>query len=84
VSSIGATPTDKTKMIELHPEILEKNGQPEFAVLPYEEFKALKELLLDYEDLRDLRAAKSEEADAPTMSLQEVSKRYRARTSKRD
>jgi hypothetical protein len=25
-------------MIELHPEILSKNGKPTFAVLPYEEF----------------------------------------------
>ena len=63
-------------MIELHPEILEKDGQPEFAVLPYKEFQAVKELLIDYEDLRDLRAAKSEEADSPVMTLREVSKRY--------
>ncbi len=63
-------------MIELHPEILEKNGQPEFAVLPYKEFCAVRELLIDYEDLCDLRAAKSKESGAPTMSLNEVQKRY--------
>ena len=63
-------------MIELHPEILEKNGQPQFAVLPYEEFQAVRELLLDYEDLRDLRAAKAEEAEAATMSLRETAARY--------
>jgi hypothetical protein len=63
-------------MITLHPEILQKNGRPEFAVLPYEEFQAIRELLLDYEDLRDLRAAKSKEADSPIMSLREVSARY--------
>jgi hypothetical protein len=68
-------------MIELHPEILEKNGQPEFAVLPYEEFHAVREILLDYEDLRDLRAAKLEEADAPTMSLREVARRYKTKTN---
>jgi hypothetical protein len=71
-------------MIELHPEILEKDGQPEFAVLPYKEFQAVKDLLMDYEDLRDLRAAKSEEADAPTMSLHEVSKRYGSKNSKQE
>ncbi|MGA2801142.1 MAG: type II toxin-antitoxin system Phd/YefM family antitoxin [Verrucomicrobiota bacterium] len=71
-------------MIELHPEILEKDGQPEFAVLPYEEFQAVKELLINYEDLRDLRAAKSEEAGAPVMSLREVSKRYGAKNSKQE
>ena len=70
-------------MIELHPEILKKDGQPEFAVLPYEEFQAVRELLMDYDDLRDLRAATSEEADAPAMSLREVSKRYGVKNSKR-
>lgn len=70
-------------MIILHPEILEKDGQPEFAVLPYEEFQAVRELLMDYDDLRDLRAATSEEADAPAMSLREVSKRYGVKNSKR-
>jgi hypothetical protein len=69
-------------MIELHPEILEKDGQPEFAVLPYKEFQAVRELLMDYEDLRDLRAAKSDEADAPVMSLREVSKRYGVKKTK--
>ena len=68
-------------MIELHSEILEKNGQPEFAMLPYAEFQAVRELLLDYEDPQDLRAAKSEEADAPTMSLHEVAQRYVVKNS---
>jgi hypothetical protein len=63
-------------MIELHPEILEKDGRPEFAVLPYEEFQAVREILADYQDLCDLRAAKSEEADASTMSLAKAAKRY--------
>jgi len=63
-------------MIDLHPEILTKNGRKEFAVLPYEEFVALTEALADYEDLRDLRAAKAEEGEAHTTSLHEVRKRY--------
>lgn len=32
-------------MIELHPEILTKNGKPEFAVLTYEEFVQVQEAL---------------------------------------
>lgn len=32
-------------MIELHPEFLTKNGKKEFAVLPYEEFLKVQELL---------------------------------------
>ena len=42
-------------MIEVHPNILERDGKKEFAVLPYEEFESLMEALSDYEDLRDLR-----------------------------
>ncbi len=44
--------------------------------------ESIRELLIDYEDLRDLRMAKSEEADAPTMSLNEVLKRYVGEASK--
>jgi len=62
-------------VIDLHPEILTTNGKREFVVLPYEEFVALQELLADVEDLRDLRAAKSEEATAPLVPLDEVKRR---------
>ena len=59
-------------MIELHPELLRKNGQIEFVVLPYEEYEALQELLADYQDLIDLRAAKDCERDQPTTSFDDV------------
>ncbi|MBD2200293.1 MULTISPECIES: type II toxin-antitoxin system Phd/YefM family antitoxin [Calothrix] len=58
-------------MIELHPTFISKNGQREFAVLPYEEFLKIQELL---EDLRDLREAKQEEKDSHSVSLDEVKK----------
>jgi len=58
--------------IELHPEFLTKNGEREFAVLPYSEFKALQELLEDIEDILDLRAAREEDAGKPNLSLEEV------------
>ncbi|MBD2353717.1 type II toxin-antitoxin system Phd/YefM family antitoxin [Tolypothrix sp. FACHB-123] len=61
-------------MIELHPEFISKNGQKEFAVLPYEEFLQIQELLEDLEDLRDLREAKQEEKDSHSVSLDEVKK----------
>jgi hypothetical protein len=48
-------------MIQLHPEFLTKNGNREFAVLPYEEFIKIQELL---EDLEDLRQAKKEEKNS--------------------
>jgi PHD/YefM family antitoxin component YafN of YafNO toxin-antitoxin module len=59
-------------MIQLHPEFITKNGKKEFAVIPYEEFEALQELIADIEDLMDLRTAKEEEANKPSLSLAEV------------
>ncbi len=58
-------------MIELHAEIVKKNGT-EFVVLPYEEFAALREMLADYEDLLDLRTAKREEHAEPSVPLEDV------------
>jgi hypothetical protein len=59
-------------MISLHPEFLTKDGKKQFAVLPYEEFVALQEVLADAADLIDLRTAKAHEADAATVPLSEV------------
>jgi hypothetical protein len=56
-------------MIQLHPTFLTKDGKPEFAVLPYEEFLHVQALLADLEDLQDLSAAKAAEHDALTVSL---------------
>ncbi|MCF4968425.1 type II toxin-antitoxin system Phd/YefM family antitoxin [Nostoc sp. CMAA1605] len=61
-------------MIELHPEFLTKNGQKQFAILPYEEFLKVQELLEDLEDLQDLRNAKTEEKDSASVSLAEAKK----------
>lgn len=59
-------------MIELHPEILKKNGKSEFVVLPFDEYTALQELLSDYQDLIELRTAKQEEGAEPAVSLEVV------------
>ena len=61
-------------MVTLHPNILEKEGKKEFAVLPYDEFLALQEELQDYYDLKELRAAKKAESDAPTLSFDDAKK----------
>ena len=61
-------------MLELHPEFISKNGKKEFAVLPYEEFLKLQEILEDLEDLRDLRLAEEEDKETPDYSLEEVKK----------
>ena len=59
-------------MVELHPQIIEKNGKKEFAVLPYGEFLRLQEELEDYEDLKQPREAKAQEQDANTLTVDEL------------
>ncbi|MFZ1936562.1 MAG: hypothetical protein WCB27_14225 [Thermoguttaceae bacterium] len=61
-------------MVALHPNILEHDGQKAFVVLPYDEFLLVEEELQQLEDLKQLREAKIEEADAPTVSLDAVRK----------
>jgi hypothetical protein len=63
-------------MITLHPEFLVKNGKKEFVVLPYEEFVGLQESLQDAEDVLELRKARIEEADMPSMTLQDAKKEF--------
>ena len=59
-------------MLTLHPNILERDGKKEYAVLPYDEFERIAQELADYEDLKDLRSARSKERTAPTKPLSEV------------
>jgi len=61
-------------MIELHPQIIEKDGKKEFAVLHYDEFVKVQEELEDYEDLRQLREAKEQDKEAPAITLAELKK----------
>jgi hypothetical protein len=61
-------------MVDIHPNILERDGQKAFVVLPYEEFVQIEEELQQFEDLKQLRDAKAAEADSPTVSLDEVKK----------
>lgn len=58
--------------MELHPQLIEKNGKNEFVVLPFDEYQALTELMLDYEDLKDLREAKEEAKNATAIPLDAV------------
>ena len=58
--------------MSIHPQIFEKSGIKEFAVLPYQEFLEIQQILEDFEDLQDLREAKAEEVNAPTRSLSQV------------
>jgi PHD/YefM family antitoxin component YafN of YafNO toxin-antitoxin module len=59
-------------MVAIHPNILERDGEKAFVILPYEEYMMLEEELQQYEDLKQLRAAKAAEAAAPTTPLDAV------------
>lgn len=61
-------------MLTIHPNILERDGKKAFVVLPYEEFVAIEEELQDFDDLKELRAAKAEEANQPGISLADAKK----------
>ncbi len=61
-------------MQAIHPKILEYDGKKAFVVLTYDEFVAIEEHLQEYEDIKQLRIAKAEEADAPTVPLRRAKK----------
>lgn len=47
--------------MELNAQIIRKGNINEFAVLPYDEFQKMKEIIENYEDLMLLRKAKFED-----------------------
>ena len=59
-------------MITINPQLLEKNGKKEFAILTYKDFLKLQEELACYDDLRFLREAKKEEQSAVSVSFEEA------------
>ena len=60
--------------VPVHPNYLEHDGQKTFVVLPYEEFVMMEEELQQFEDLKQLREAKTAEANSPTVPLDAVKK----------
>ena len=66
-------------MLELHPEILVRDGKKQFAVLPYEEFLALQERLAESDDLLELREAKRAEGKKRAIPLADVKRRLKLR-----
>jgi hypothetical protein len=69
-------------MVTLHAQIIRKNGNKEYAILPYQEFLRVQEELENYEDLRCLREAKEAEKNAPTIGIAELKKKIRRRTTR--
>ena len=62
--------------VNLHPEFLTKDGEREFAVLPYSEFVALRQWMEDVEDLLALDEARSLEGNLPGVGLDEVEREF--------
>ena len=58
--------------MSIHPQIIEKDGNKEFVVLPYAEYLFLQEELEDYHDLQTLREATASSRLEPTRSLHEI------------
>nr|VFK67481.1 MAG: hypothetical protein BECKUNK1418G_GA0071005_11449 [Candidatus Kentron sp. UNK]VFK72890.1 MAG: hypothetical protein BECKUNK1418H_GA0071006_11473 [Candidatus Kentron sp. UNK] len=46
--------------MELHPQVIGKGSRDVFVALPLEEYEVLTEMMEDYEDMLDLRAAKEQ------------------------
>ena len=63
-------------MIDLHPEVLKRDGKEQFVVLPFEEFVALRDFIEDAEDVLALRQAKAQDDDEPSVSLDEMMRRF--------
>ena len=59
-------------MPELHPQFITDGETTRFVVLPFSEWEYLREMLEDARDLRDLRAAKSEDGDEKLLSLSQI------------
>lgn len=63
--------------MELKPQIIKKNGENEFAVIPYDEYLKLQKALEDYEDLMDLRKAKSDTVNEPSIPFNQVEEKLK-------
>ncbi len=70
---------DTPEAIALHPEILRRDGLPQFAVLPYEEYVALRSRLEDLEDVLEIRRARQEEVAEPRVALEDVLREFDVR-----
>ena len=65
---------EESGMVTIHPNFLERDGKKAFVVLPYEEFVVMEEELQEYEDIKQLRAARAEEAGEPSVPLHDAKK----------
>ena len=63
-------------MPELHPQFITDGEATRFVVLPFSEWELLREMLEDARDLRDLRAAKAEDNEEASLSLEQIRREF--------
>jgi len=68
--------------MEINAQIIKKNGEKEFVILPYNEFLQMQQAIEDYEDLVDLRKAKSETVNEPSIPYSEIADKINRTTKK--
>ncbi len=68
--------------LELHPEVLKKDGRKHSVVLPYHEYLKIQEELEDLADIRALDEARRMDADLPGIPLAEVKRRLKVKFQK--
>jgi len=63
--------------MELKPQIIKKDGQNEYVVLPYNDYLKIQQALEDYEDLMDLRKAKSKTINEPSIPFKDAEEKLK-------
>lgn len=58
--------------MKLHPQVIEKEGNNKFVILPFEEYQVLEALALDYEDALDLKVAKERAKGEKSVPLKQA------------
>ena len=65
------------------PQILIRNGKPEYAVLPYDQYEEMQACLEDAADLIALDRARRQDAGKPTIGIDEMMRRLGMRSTKK-
>lgn len=63
--------------MNLNPQIIKKNGESEFVILPYNDYLKIKQIIEDYKDIVDLRKAKSDTIHEPSIPFEQVLKKFK-------
>ena len=68
--------------MQIRPKILKQGGKPVFVVLPYAEYKRMREAIEDLYDSLLIAKAKDEDRGKPLYTLEQVKARIAARKKK--